>query len=173
MQAQCIFRHGAISMYYLKHPKKCPQCGERAGAKILWGYPEMCDEMQEAISRGTLVLGGCVVSDSDLEYRCLSCNHEWENPRRWIVGGMQPMYSLVENKDQNKPYDVLCSEYSGLCNKKWDELIATDMPGMRFCSECKQEVMLIKTKRELKRLRDQSICVAYCGTRAIKADEVR
>lgn len=156
-------------MYYLKYPKKCPACKQKAGAKILRGYPIMDDELQRALMMGTLVLGGCLVGENDADYRCTQCGHEWENPGKMIVGNMRDVYTVVTTGEHNKPYDVLCNQYQGVCTQKWNELIVTDRPGIRFCESCKEEVLLVRTRRELEYLRNTQQCVAYCGRGKLSA----
>lgn len=65
-------------MRFLKLPKKCPRCGVKAGARILWGISAWSEQMQAALDRGTLVLGGCVVDEGQgFDYQCRACGNEW------------------------------------------------------------------------------------------------
>ena len=54
-------------------PKKCPKCGSKRIARIQWGMPNFRDELKRELDEGTVVLGGCVVSDRDPSWRCLDC----------------------------------------------------------------------------------------------------
>ena len=50
---------------------RCPSCGEKAGAPVLYGLPTR--EAVEAAGRGDLVLGGCVLTDDDPPRCCTEC----------------------------------------------------------------------------------------------------
>lgn len=54
-------------------PKKCPKCGDSPVASILYGLPAMDEALDERIEGGSVVLGGCIVSDDDAEWQCNSC----------------------------------------------------------------------------------------------------
>ena len=150
-------------MYFLKQPKKCPSCQQKAGARILWGMPYMTDKVESALNNGTLVLGGCVVDQNSEEFQCLQCGHMWSRYERLIIGEINDVFDVVNSDSQNKAYDVLCNEYENLCKQKWNDLVATDVPGERFCESCNKTVLLVKRKKELELLRRTGQCVAYCG----------
>jgi len=48
-----------------KKPKKCPACGSKKVAKILWGLPAFSPELEIDLKEGKIVLGGCIISDND------------------------------------------------------------------------------------------------------------
>ncbi len=54
---------------------ECPSCGSPEVAQIVFGYPT--EETLDAGARGSVVLGGCIVSDNDPEWHCKACDHEW------------------------------------------------------------------------------------------------
>jgi predicted RNA-binding Zn-ribbon protein involved in translation (DUF1610 family) len=59
------------------HKYICPECKEKAGVDIVYGYPT--DETFKSAHEGKLVLGGCVrnVDISNPAYRCKKCGYEW------------------------------------------------------------------------------------------------
>ena len=51
--------------------KNCPKCKAADGMrKILWGMPD------GNVDESTFYIGGCLVEDSQPEYKCIKCN--WE-----------------------------------------------------------------------------------------------
>ena len=56
---------------------RCPKCGTERVLPIAYGYPS--PEMQDAIQRGELALGGCIVgrAGGDPLWRCAACKHEF------------------------------------------------------------------------------------------------
>lgn len=58
----------------------CPNCGEQQLVPIVYGYPS--DLTMQLSLRGTLELGGCVVSADDPSFRCRTCHHDvWRDGR--------------------------------------------------------------------------------------------
>lgn len=60
----------------------CPDCKQRAGVEIGYGYPS--PELMEAASRGDIVLGGCCLTEEAPERECTACGHQWNIRRRGI-----------------------------------------------------------------------------------------
>ena len=56
--------------------RKCPYCGSRDIAKIIYGYPVMSEEMEEEIAQGKIVLGGCLLREE--KYYCNSCDRKFQ-----------------------------------------------------------------------------------------------
>src|SRR5688500_16953006 len=56
-------------------PSECPICESRGVVRIAYGLPSR--EMIESAKKGEIVLGGCVVSGNDPQWRCTACRHEW------------------------------------------------------------------------------------------------
>lgn len=54
--------------------KVCPKC-EGDLIPIVYGYPS--PEMVESADRGEILLGGCIVSDSDPQFRCAHCGRQY------------------------------------------------------------------------------------------------
>lgn len=53
----------------------CPECGGKEVLPILYGMPPA--EIGEAAERGQVVLGGCVITGDDPNWRCAVCGHQW------------------------------------------------------------------------------------------------
>ncbi len=53
----------------------CPKCKSKDVLQILYGMPSY--EAMEAYERKEVILGGCLITDNDLDYGCLCCNHRW------------------------------------------------------------------------------------------------
>jgi predicted RNA-binding Zn-ribbon protein involved in translation (DUF1610 family) len=61
-------------VFETKHrPKRCPKCGSKRIARIQWGMPNFSDELKRELDQGTVVLGGCIVSDRDPSWTCPDC----------------------------------------------------------------------------------------------------
>lgn len=54
-------------------PEKCPSCGGKKIADILWGMPDFSPELEDDMEKGRIVLGGCVVTGDDPEWECTAC----------------------------------------------------------------------------------------------------
>lgn len=60
------------------HPSRCPGCGASFRvAEILYGLPAFDDELNRNLQAGSVVQGGCCVSDNMPRWRCGICEHEW------------------------------------------------------------------------------------------------
>ncbi|MBO4869421.1 MAG: hypothetical protein J5585_06880 [Clostridia bacterium] len=56
---------------------KCPRCGSKNTAFILYGMPAFSKAMQAKIDAGRLRLGGCCISGSDPAYYCNDCKRHF------------------------------------------------------------------------------------------------
>ena len=56
---------------------KCPQCGSRKIARILWGRQNISDELQKEIENGEAILGGCMVPKNSMNWHCSECGLEF------------------------------------------------------------------------------------------------
>lgn len=56
--------------------KKCSNCGSTNVLGILYGMPT--HEAFLKAEAGEIKLGGCCITDSDPEYYCKDCEHEWD-----------------------------------------------------------------------------------------------
>ena len=64
--------------------KKCPMCGSRDTAKILYGLPAYNEELENKLNSHTIYLGGCVITPTDPKYHCFSCNEDFGTPPVFI-----------------------------------------------------------------------------------------
>ena len=58
-------------------PTVCPKCGSSKVACIMYGLPAMNEEMEKDLNEGTIVLGGCCVSQESPAWKCIYCDHLW------------------------------------------------------------------------------------------------
>ena len=63
--------------YCTRKPIKCPKCGERPVANILYGLAVMSDELQNDIDLGKTVIGGCVIWEDSPKWHCVNCNTDF------------------------------------------------------------------------------------------------
>ena len=52
---------------------KCPKCGSKRVAPILYGMPAYDEELERKINSEEVYLGGCIISGSDPQYHCFGC----------------------------------------------------------------------------------------------------
>ena len=78
------------TFFYLSRPlapdnrsgDRCPKCGGTDVGEYFYGLyePDGRDTvLSEAIAKGRLIPGGCVVEVSSPRYRCNSCSYRWGN----------------------------------------------------------------------------------------------
>ena len=60
--------------------KKCPKCDSQNIVKIFYGMPNLEAFLQA--QEGKIHLGGCCITDSDPEYHCDDCAHEWRGKEK-------------------------------------------------------------------------------------------
>ena len=60
--------------------KKCPKCGSREVAPILYGMPAFDEELERQLDNQELYLGGCKVSEVDPQYHCFGCGKDVGTP---------------------------------------------------------------------------------------------
>ena len=56
-----------------RKPRKCPACGSNIVAAILYGMPDMSEELQSKIESGNVVLGGCCQEMNGPVWQCSQC----------------------------------------------------------------------------------------------------
>jgi hypothetical protein len=59
----------------LRRPKNCPLCGSSKFVGILYGRPTSAG--MDAVERGELILGGCIIMPGQPDWKCTTCGHEW------------------------------------------------------------------------------------------------
>lgn len=59
---------------------KCPRCGSRDSARILYGMPVFCEELEEKLNNKKIFLGGCCIPPDKPKYHCNSCNKDFAKP---------------------------------------------------------------------------------------------
>jgi len=54
-------------------PEKCPVCGFKPVAEILYGMPVFSQELEEEMKAGKVTLGGCDISPGQPSWECSRC----------------------------------------------------------------------------------------------------
>lgn len=86
---------------------KCPRCGSKDTARILYGMPAMSDELYAKINSGKIRLGGCCLTgvrtddetmfNLDPKRYCNSCKKAFASPAYWQNNGHIASYvDMVE-----------------------------------------------------------------------------
>lgn len=135
-----------FTIYKKKPGKKCPYCGYRETAKIIYGYPMFNKELKQDLEHHRIKLGGCCISSMDPEYFCFICNKEFGTPASFFsgdeikhyedavleiqfeIGGFFQGWKTVIVKKENEQYILTISsdfeEKSGLLSEKdWSWLV--------------------------------------------------
>lgn len=50
-------------------------------------------------------------------------------------------------------------EMEVICDKKWNDLLETEVDGIRFCTDCKKSVFYTTTPAELRLAAERKLCV--------------
>ena len=61
----------------MKKPSKCPNCDSTNIALIFWGLPICTPELDTALEKREIVLGGCCINDNDPKWECNNCSFKW------------------------------------------------------------------------------------------------
>lgn len=80
----------------------CPDCSSRTACPIVYGEPPL--SLQGAVERGEIILGGCVLGDTDPAWSCTECGHRFGN--------------------REKPYKPVPARTAN----EWTELVKTMLP---------------------------------------------
>lgn len=59
---------------------KCPRCGGKDTAPIMYGMPAFDDELEQALADHKIVLGGCCINDANPKYHCFHCDKDFGIP---------------------------------------------------------------------------------------------
>ena len=59
---------------------KCPKCGSRRVAPILYGMPAFDEEMESKLAHKEIYLGGCMISETNPKYHCFTCGKDIASP---------------------------------------------------------------------------------------------
>lgn len=55
---------------------KCPKCGSKKLAPIIYGMPAFDEEMKQKLDNKEVVLGGCCISGAEPQYHCFGCGKD-------------------------------------------------------------------------------------------------
>ena len=59
---------------------KCPMCGGKDIASIMYGLPAFDEELEQKLKSKEIVLGGCCITEADSQYHCNTCNKNFARP---------------------------------------------------------------------------------------------
>lgn len=57
--------------------KKCPKCGSKRVAPILYGMPVMDEALEAKMNAGEIFIGGCCITGFDEKYYCNACKKKY------------------------------------------------------------------------------------------------
>jgi len=56
---------------------KCIQCNSTSVAEIIYGLCEITNELEQAINKKQIILGGCLIGNNDPKWECTDCYCRW------------------------------------------------------------------------------------------------
>ena len=56
---------------------KCTQCNGTSVAEIIYGLCEITNELEQAINKKQIILGGCLIGNNDPKWECTDCYCRW------------------------------------------------------------------------------------------------
>ena len=56
---------------------KCTQCNGTSVAEIIYGLCEITNELEQAINKKQIILGGCLIGNNDFKWECNNCGEKW------------------------------------------------------------------------------------------------
>ena len=56
---------------------KCIQCNGTSVAEIIYGLCEITNELEQAINKKQIILGGCLIGNNDPKWECTDCFNRW------------------------------------------------------------------------------------------------
>lgn len=67
-------------------PDRCPKCGSKNVASILYGLPMFGEELERQLEGGEDTLDGCIVTGDNPIWHCSACRHQWGGEDSGIEG---------------------------------------------------------------------------------------
>jgi hypothetical protein len=61
---------------FKRKPRKCPKCGSKRIATILYGMPEYSEKLEFDMRTGSIELGGCCEIIGAPKWQCADCEME-------------------------------------------------------------------------------------------------
>jgi len=55
----------------------CMQCKSANVAEIIYGLCDVDDELEQAINKKEIILGGCLIGSDDPKWCCNDCGKKW------------------------------------------------------------------------------------------------
>ena len=90
--------------------RKCPKCGSRRVAPILYGMPAFSEEMEQQLNEEKLYLGGCCISGIDPTYHCFQCKKDVGAPPILLSKPEAYLQRVMTEQEWNKLMDRLFSK---------------------------------------------------------------
>lgn len=56
---------------------QCSVCKSKNYAEIIYGLQSFNDELEQAIKKKEIVLGGCLITEHDPKWKCNKCGNRW------------------------------------------------------------------------------------------------
>lgn len=85
-----------IATRYSRKPRKCPACGSKRIARILYGLPAFSEQLKQDMEAGKIKLGGCCIREDNPDWQCADCDLEFYKKTTTSIEGYYP-----ENEDLN------------------------------------------------------------------------
>ena len=56
---------------------KCTLCNSTSVAELIYGLYDVDDELEQAIKKKEIILGGCLIGNNDPKWCCNECGKKW------------------------------------------------------------------------------------------------
>jgi hypothetical protein len=155
--------------------KKCPSCGSKNSAKIVYGMPSY--ELYEEAHKGKVALGGCCIMEDAPQYFCRDCKYEWNknevidnayssisNIKVYVGGYFGPNYEIELDFENNK---LIWIEKANLEEIEDSVTKAIDLDEHNYIIENLKIIKLLGWKRSYK---DPGVCDGTQWSIDIKSD---
>lgn len=138
--------------------RKCPKCGSRRIARILYGMPAFDEKMAQQLKEEKLYLGGCCVSVAQPEYHCFGCKKDVGSPPILISKRGTEDYRDIVTALRFSDGGFFCGHQEVVIRKEHDKLLLEVIPGFEKPEGFLQREM---TEEEWNALIDRLFCKLY------------
>lgn len=79
---------------------KCPRCGSKKTARILYGLPDYDEKLKKDEETGKVIIAGCCKPEIAPSYHCYSCKKEFGTPPLFYANNIIKSYPDVVTEIQ-------------------------------------------------------------------------
>ncbi len=137
---------------------KCPKCGSRRVAPILYGLPSIDEETERKLENEDLYLGGCSVSEEAPRYHCFACGKSIASPPILISKRGKEDYREIVTGIRFRDGGFLCGFQEIMIKKEGDQILLDVRSG---CGKPEAFLQRAMTNVKWKKLMDRLYTKLY------------